>query len=60
MTNPLLASWETPFQMPPFAEIEDAHIAPALDAGFVDGRAAIAAIADNPEPPTFERSKSGA
>ena len=56
MTNPLLASWETPFQMPPFAEIEDAHIAPALDAGVVDGRAAIAAIADNPEPPTFENT----
>ena len=32
MTNPLLASWEAPFEMPPFALIQDDHIAPALDA----------------------------
>jgi peptidyl-dipeptidase Dcp len=51
--NPLLADWTTPFGLPPFADIEDAHFAPALDAALEEGRAAIAAIADNPEPPTF-------
>ncbi|MCU4654424.1 M3 family metallopeptidase [Roseibacterium sp. SDUM158016] len=51
--NPLLAAWNTPFGLPPFAEIEDAHFAPALDAALAEGRAAIAAIAENPEPPTF-------
>ena len=30
--NPLLARWDTPFGLPPFARIEDAHFAPALDA----------------------------
>ncbi|WP_370251922.1 M3 family metallopeptidase [Nioella sp.] len=53
MTNPLLQDWETPFALPPFDLIEDAHFAPALDQALDQGRAAIQAIADNPEPPTF-------
>jgi len=53
MTNPLLQDWETPFALPPFDLIEDAHFAPALDQALAQGRAAIQAIADNPEPPTF-------
>jgi peptidyl-dipeptidase Dcp len=51
--NPLLARWDTPFGLPPFARIEDAHFAPALDAALEEGRARIAEIADNPDPPTF-------
>ncbi len=53
MTNPLLARWDTPFELPPFGVIRDEDFAPAFDAGLADARAAIAAIADNPEPPTF-------
>ena len=53
MTNPLLQDWETPFALPPFDLIEDAHFAPALDQALDQGRAAIQAIADNPEPPSF-------
>ena len=53
MTNPLLQDWETPFALPPFDLIEDAHFTPALDQALDQGRAAIQAIADNPEPPTF-------
>ena len=49
MTNPLL----TPFDLPPFDAIHDDHFKPAFDAGLAEGRAAVAAIADNPEPPTF-------
>jgi peptidyl-dipeptidase Dcp len=52
-TNPLLSDWDTPFGLPPFDRIEDAHFAPALDMALAEGRAAVAAIADNPEPPTF-------
>ncbi|MDG4647232.1 M3 family metallopeptidase [Roseibacterium sp. SDUM158017] len=51
--NPLLADWDTPFGLPPFAAIEDGHFAPALDAALEEGRAAIRAIAENPAPPTF-------
>ncbi|WP_127561774.1 M3 family metallopeptidase [Nioella ostreopsis] len=53
MTNPLLTDWDTPFALPPFADIEDAHFGPALDQALEEGRAAIRAIADTPEPPTF-------
>ncbi len=53
MTNPLLQDWTTPFALPPFAQIEDAHFAPALDTALDQGRAAIKAIADNPDQPTF-------
>jgi peptidyl-dipeptidase Dcp len=53
MTNPLLQDWTTPFALPPFDRIEDADFAPALDIALEEGRAAIKAIADSPEPPTF-------
>ncbi len=53
MTNPLLADWDTPFRLPPFDAIQDDQFAPAFDAALAEGRAAIAAIAGNPEPPSF-------
>ena len=51
--NPFLADWTGPFGLPPFDQIEDAHFAPAFDAAFTQSRAAIDAVADNPEPATF-------
>jgi peptidyl-dipeptidase Dcp len=53
MTNPLLAPWDTPFALPPFAAVTDDHFAPAFDAGLAEARAAIAAIADATDAPTF-------
>ena len=53
MTNPLLAAWDAPFGLPPFAAIEDKHFAPAFDAALTEARAAIAAIAGSVEPPAF-------
>ncbi|MBY6201338.1 M3 family metallopeptidase [Maritalea mobilis] len=53
MTNLLLENWNTPFDLPPFDKIEDAHFGPAMEAALEDGRAAIRAIAEAPEPPTF-------
>jgi peptidyl-dipeptidase Dcp len=53
MTNPLLAEWQTEFQLPPFAQITDADFAPAFEAAMAAGRAAYAAIAANPDAPTF-------
>ena len=53
MTNPLLTTWETPFGLPPYDLIADADYAPAVDAALVQARAAIAAIADAAEPPSF-------
>ncbi|HZT48552.1 MAG TPA: peptidase M3, partial [Hyphomicrobiaceae bacterium] len=51
--NPLLAEWTTPFAMPPFDRIEIAHFVPAFDKAFAINRREIAAIARNPEVPTF-------
>ncbi|MFN3210595.1 MAG: M3 family metallopeptidase [Roseovarius sp.] len=53
MTNPLLSEWETPFGMAPFDRVSDEDFAPAFEAALEEARAEIAAIADNPEPPTF-------
>jgi peptidyl-dipeptidase Dcp len=51
--NPLLAPWDTPFGLPPFDAIDDAHFGPALDTALEEGRANVMAIAENPEAPTF-------
>ncbi|MFC4670086.1 M3 family metallopeptidase [Seohaeicola nanhaiensis] len=53
MTNPLLADWKTPFELAPFDKITDEDFAPALDIALEEHSAEIAAIADNPAPPTF-------
>ncbi len=46
--NALLADWDTPFGLPPFAQITDADFAPAFDAGLAEARVNIAAIAGGP------------
>ncbi|MCK0126381.1 M3 family metallopeptidase [Gelidibacter sp. F2691] len=53
MTNPLLSVWDTPFNLPPFAKISDADFEPAFHAALDDTRAAIAAITDNADAPSF-------
>ena len=52
-TNPLLRPFEGPFGLPPFAALTDADFAPAFEAGLAEARARIAAIAEDPAPPTF-------
>jgi peptidyl-dipeptidase Dcp len=56
MTNPFLSPWTTTFNIPPFAEISDDDFKPAFEAGLAEGRAAIKAIAENPDAPTFENT----
>ena len=53
MTNPLLATWETPFELPPFDQIEDSHFEPALNEALEVARAAVAEIAEAEDPPSF-------
>jgi len=53
MTNPLLADWDAPFGMPPFAAISDTDFGPAFDAALAEARANVAAIAADPAPATF-------
>ena len=54
--NPLLQDWDTPYGVPPFAQIEDAHYMPAIDAAITELEAEIDAIANNPDAPTFENT----
>lgn len=53
MTNPLRDAWETPFGIPPFAEIRAEHFEPAFAAALAEARANIDAIAADPAPPSF-------
>ena len=53
MSNSLLGDWTGPFELPPFAAIRDEEFAPAFEAALTQGRAAIAAIADRAEAPSF-------
>ena len=54
MTNPLLADWDTPFQIAPFDAISDDDFAPALEQALAAHNAEIDAIAGNSEAPTFD------
>lgn len=53
MTNPLLAHWDTAFEIAPFDRIADTDFAPALDQALAQHQAQIADIAQNPAPATF-------
>ena len=53
-SSPLLADWTGPYGgVPPFGEIKPDMFPAAFQAGIDENRAEIAAIADNPAPPTF-------
>jgi peptidyl-dipeptidase Dcp len=54
--NPLLTPSPLPFGAPPFDKIRDEDFAPAFEAGMKAELAEIAAIADNPAPPTFDNT----
>ncbi|MEE4296294.1 MAG: M3 family metallopeptidase [Wenzhouxiangella sp.] len=54
--NPLLAEWDTPFGTPPLDLIEESHFLPAFNAALASHSAEIEAIANNPEPPSFENT----
>jgi peptidyl-dipeptidase Dcp len=55
--NPVLAPWAGPHGGgPAFDTVEVAHFAPALDEAMARYRAEIAAIAANPEPPSFDNT----
>jgi peptidyl-dipeptidase Dcp len=63
--NPLIATWTTPYGMPPFAEIKVDHFAPAFEQALTEAVADVDAIAASTAAPTFENTitaleKSGA
>ncbi|MEP3231395.1 MAG: M3 family metallopeptidase [Hyphomicrobiales bacterium] len=52
-TNPLLAKWTTPFELPPFDTINADHYREAFDAALVENEAEMVAIAENGDAATF-------
>jgi peptidyl-dipeptidase Dcp len=51
--NPLLSRWDTRFEVPPFERIRPEHFVPAYTEAMARHVTEIAAIANNPEAPTF-------
>jgi len=54
--NPLLEEWDTPFQTPPFNEIENDHFMPAFLKGMKAEKEEIEAILSNEEEPNFQNT----
>ncbi|MFT7765302.1 M3 family metallopeptidase [Clavibacter tessellarius] len=54
--NPFLEPSTLPYGMPPFDDIREEHFRPAFEAGIAEHLAEVRAIADSPEPPTFENT----
>ncbi|MFO7828850.1 MAG: M3 family metallopeptidase [Bacteroidales bacterium] len=55
-TNPLLAEWNTPFEVPPFDKVEIEHFAPAFEVAMKEHKDEMEAIFSNPEEPTYENT----
>ena len=52
-SNPLLAEWDTPYQMPPFDQIKNEHYQPAIKEAIEKQQEEIKAIAENADTPDF-------
>jgi peptidyl-dipeptidase Dcp len=51
--NPFFQDWDTPFGIPPFAAVQDAHYKPAVAAAIAELQREVAAIRSNPDAPSF-------
>ncbi len=56
MKNPFFNEYKTPFQVPPFNEIQLGDFLPAIEQGITEQQSEIKAITDNKEEPTFENT----
>ncbi len=54
--NPFFCEWDTPFGVPPFDKIKFEHFKPAFIKGMEEETAAVDAIVNNTETPTFENT----
>lgn len=54
--NPFFEEWKTPYGIPPFEKIQPEHYIPAFLAGMKQQEAAIQAIVENKEAPTFKNT----
>ncbi len=56
MTNPLLQTWLTPFEMPPFENIQANHFPEAFNMALAKHQTEIQDIANRQDEPTFENT----
>ncbi len=56
MDNPFSHPSTLPYELPPFDKVKNSHYLPAFEAGMREQRAEVAAIARNPQPPTFDNT----
>ncbi len=56
MTNPLLQTWQTPFEMPPFQDIQAKHFPEAFSIALAKHQTEIQDIANRQDEPTFENT----
>ncbi len=56
LMNPLLETFDTPYETVPFHKIQPEHFLPALNASIVAAKAEIEALKQNPEAPSFENT----
>jgi peptidyl-dipeptidase Dcp len=54
--NPLLESFDTPFETPPFDKIKEEHFLPAIVEALKTAREEVKVIVDNPQSPNFENT----
>ena len=54
--NPFLTEWDTPYGIPPFADIQVEDYIPAIEAGIEQQNKEIDEIVSNQESPTFENT----
>ncbi|MBD1420879.1 M3 family metallopeptidase [Sphingobacterium chuzhouense] len=54
--NPLLLTYDTPFQVPPFDKIKDEHFRPAFKAALAQHNQEIDVIVNDSQDPTFENT----
>ncbi|MCD4682390.1 MAG: peptidase M3, partial [Bacteroidales bacterium] len=55
-TNPFFTGYGTPYDVPPFDNIENEHFLPAFEEGMKQQTEEINAIVNNTEPPNFENT----
>ncbi len=51
--NPLTSNWNTPWEVPPFTDINPSHFRPAVESAIEEARQEIDIITDNSEEPGF-------
>lgn len=55
-SNPLLSDWTTPFELPPFDQINPTHFEEAFEAAMSEARSESDAIAELADEPSFENT----